>query len=440
MSRLVAACLALVFALGAVTVLVLVEPAAAREGVDGRHGREGQEGQGGRPTTDAGKWADEIDPVGLANLGRVLFHDPALSASGSQSCATCHDPDHAFTDPRQGRAGRAVSIGHDGQSHGVRNTPTLSYAAATPRFQLGPNGKYLGGQFWDGRAADLEAQAGQPMLNPVEMGMTDEVAVVAALKRNPAYIALFDDLFGPGILEDAGRGFGAAAAALAAFQRTPEFSPYDSKYDRFLRGEEKLTPLEEFGRYVFITWNCRLCHMERKQNISPKETFTSFEYHNIGIPPNRAVLEAAGRPDYVDLGLFEHPGIDDPGQAGRFRVPTLRNIAVTAPYMHNGVFADLRTTVVFYNKFTSKAARWQINPETGKPWGEAEVSANLSLYELQSGLSIDDYRTDALVAFMETLTDRRYEPLLEARRAAAREKRDATGKAGYDAGTNASTD
>lgn len=374
-------------------------------------------GPGHAAAADAAATDTDTDTA-LADLGRLLFHDATLSQTRTQSCATCHDPAQAFTDPRPGRAGQAVSIGHDGTSHGVRNTPTLSYAALTPRFQRNDKGVYKGGQFWDGRADDLKAQAGMPMLNPVEMGMPDKGSVVAALRENAGYRPLFDRLFGRGTLDDVERGFDAAAEALAAYQGTEEFSPFDSKYDRYLRGEARLTEQEAFGRYVFVTWNCRLCHMERKQNISPRETFTSFEYHNIGIPANPAVLAAAGRPDYVDQGLLEHPGIDDPAQGGRFRVPTLRNIAITAPYMHNGVFADLRTTIVFYNKYTSTAPRWQVNPETGGPWGEAEVAHNLSTYELRSGLSLDNARIDALVAFLETLTDRRYEPLLEAQRAA----------------------
>ncbi|KGJ12055.1 cytochrome-c peroxidase, partial [Paracoccus versutus] len=84
----------------------------------------------------------------LADLGRALFHDPALSRDGTQSCATCHDPDHAFTDPREGLAGRAVSIGDDGASHGDRNTPTLSYAFLSPDFHRDAKGNYKGGQFW----------------------------------------------------------------------------------------------------------------------------------------------------------------------------------------------------------------------------------------------------------------------------------------------------
>lgn len=414
---------------GSAPLAGLVRSQAAAEPVDiavlAGPDRE-REGQG---KADAGETA-------LADLGRILFHDPGLSLTGTQSCATCHDPAHAFTDPRPGRAGLAVSLGHDGRSHGVRNTPTLSYAAETPTFQAGDGGRFKGGQFWDGRAADLEAQAGQPMLNPVEMGMPDKAAIVTALRANPGYDDWFERLFGVGALADVDRAFDGAAAALAAYQRTAEFSPYDSKYDRFLRGEEKLTDQEAFGRYVFITWNCRLCHLQRKQNITPKETFTSFEYHNIGVPPNPAALVAAGRPDYVDQGLLEHPDIDDPAQGGRFRVPTLRNIAVTAPYMHNGVFDDLRTTVVFYNKYTSSHPRWRVNPETGQPWGAAEVGDNLANYELRSGLSLDDARIDALVAFMETLTDRRYEPLLasrkRAREAADTAKATEQGRKGYD--------
>jgi len=95
-------------------------------------------------------------------------------------------------------------------------------------------------------------------------------------------------------------------------------------------------------------------------------------------------------------------------------VPTLRNVAVTAPYMHNGVFKDLRTVVLFYDKFNSRSAKRQVNPETGEPWGEPEVPGTLSTEELEHGPALKDQRIDALVAFLKTLTDRRYEHLLEA--------------------------
>lgn len=353
----------------------------------------------------------------LAELGRALFHDPALSRDGTQSCATCHDPYHAFTDPRENQAGRAVSVGDDGQSHGDRNTPTLSYAFLSPDFHRDGKGNYKGGQFWDGRADNLQDQAGQPMLNPVEMAMPDRAAVIGRLRDNDAYAGDFAVLFGRDALDDVERGFDHAAEALAAYQSTEEFAPFDSRYDRYLRGEETLTAQEQFGYTVFITWNCRLCHQIRQQGITDRETFTSYEYHNIGVPVNHAVRQVNGLgPDHVDLGLLMRPGIDDPAQAGRIKVPTLRNVAVTGPYMHNGVFEDLRTAVLFYNKYTSRRPASKINPETGQDWGEPEVAENLSLAELQSGLMLDDARVDALVAFLETLTDRRYEPLLAERK------------------------
>ncbi|MCJ1902009.1 methylamine utilization protein MauG [Paracoccus versutus] len=358
----------------------------------------------------------------LADLGRALFHDPALSRDGTQSCATCHDPDHAFTDPRESLAGRAVSIGDDGASHGDRNTPTLSYAFLSPDFHRDAKGNYKGGQFWDGRADNLRDQAGQPMLNPVEMAMPDRATVVERLRGNADYAQGFAALFGKGALDDVERAFDHAAEALAAYQSTEEFAPFDSRYDRYLRGEAELTAQEQFGHTVFITWNCRLCHQLRQQGITERETFTSFEYHNIGVPVNHAVRAINGLgPDHVDLGLLQRPGIDDPAQAGRIKVPTLRNVAVTGPYMHNGVFEDLRTAILFYNKYTSRRPASRINPETGQDWGDPEVAENLSLAELQSGLMLDDARVDALVAFLETLTDRRYEPLLAERKRVAQE-------------------
>ena len=145
---------------------------------------------------------------------------------------------------------------------------------------------------------------------------------------------------------------------------------------------------------------------------SEGETFSNYQFHNIGVPVNERLRRLNGKgEDFVDRGLLENPQVDDPAQAGRFKVPTLRNVAVTGPYMHNGVFADLRTVVLFYNKYNSRSAKRQINPETGEQWGAPEVADNLSLKELETGPALDDQRIDALVAFMKTLTDRRYEHL-----------------------------
>ncbi|WP_299362125.1 cytochrome-c peroxidase [uncultured Paracoccus sp.] len=177
----------------------------------------------------------------LIALGERLFFETALSRNESQSCATCHDPARAFTDPREGRAKLAVSVGDDGESHGDRNTPTLGYVGFSPEFHLSDAGVYKGGQFWDGRAANLRDQAGQPMLNPVEMAMPDKETVAARLAADPAYTAEFEELWGRGTLDDADRTFAAVSEALAAYQQTPEFAPFDSRYDRWLRGEDKFT-------------------------------------------------------------------------------------------------------------------------------------------------------------------------------------------------------
>ena len=98
---------------------------------------------------------------------------------------------------------------------------------------------------------------------------------------------------------------------------------------------------------------------------------------------------------------------------GKFKTPTLRNVALTAPYMHNGVFQDLKTVVQFYNKYNVRGKAADINPATGEPWGEAEVSENIDLEKLQSTPALDERRIDALVAFMKMLTDKRYEHLVQ---------------------------
>jgi len=350
-------------------------------------------------------------------LGRSLFFDTNLSWNRTQACATCHDPERAFTDPRETEVGRAVSLGDDGVSLGDRNTPTAGYARFSPVFHKNAEGFYAGGQFLDGREPDLKGQAAGPPLNPVEMGMPDKASVVARLKESPVYVASFEALYSAGILDDAETAYAAMAESIAAFEETAVFSPFESKYDRFLKGEAKLTAQEELGRVLFFSQqftNCNQCHQLQTSQVSTRETFTNYRYHNIGIPVNAEARSVNGKgTDFIDRGLLDNPTVDDPAQAGKFKVPTLRNVAVTGPYMHNGVFKDLRTTVVFYNKYNTRKASGQINPETGDPWGPPEVQGTLSLKELEHGPALDAKRIDALVAFLKTLTDKRYEHLLE---------------------------
>lgn len=364
--------------------------------------------------------AENADPVReqkLQDLGQALFFDVNLSLDRKQSCATCHDPARAFTDWRDSGVGAAASMGGDMHTIGDRNAPTISYASLIPALQLNQNGDYVGGLFWDGRADTLEEQAGGPPLNPDEMAMTDSALVQQRLKENANYGYAFRDLFGEEVLENSETAFAAMLESIAAFERTEFFSPFDSRYDRYLAGEYEPTEQETLGMTLFFSnqfANCNKCHQLQTLPEAKLETFSNYRFHNIGVPANKLLREANGRgAAHVDHGLLENPEITDQAQDGKFRVPTLRNVAITAPYMHNGVFKDLRTVVKFYNKYQAKGSKAQINPETGKQWGEPEVAANIALEELQSTRALDDRSIDALVAFMRMLTDKRYEPLLE---------------------------
>ncbi|MFQ3228735.1 cytochrome-c peroxidase [Reinekea sp.] len=350
-----------------------------------------------------------------AQLGQLLFFDVNLSNNRSQSCATCHNPEHGFIDNRANALNAMVSLGDDGYSFGDRNAPTASYASFIPVITRTDAGVFRGGQFLDGRERDLAGQAGGPPLNPLEMGMPDKASVVARLQENDYYFKRFADLYGDDIFQDSEAAYHAMADSIAEFEKTDFFSPFDSKYDRYIKGEVELSQQESLGEALFFSQqftNCNGCHQLKTFGNSLGETFSNYEYHNLGVPVNLAVRTANGLgADHLDRGLLEHPRIDDENQAGKFKVPTLRNVAVTGPYMHNGVFEDLRTTILFYDKFNNSTR--QLNPETGQPWGAAEVNQNLALEDEEfDAPALTDKEVDALVAFLITLTDQRYEHLL----------------------------
>ncbi|WP_418179852.1 cytochrome-c peroxidase [Aliarcobacter lanthieri] len=346
------------------------------------------------------------------DLGRTLFFDTNLSKNRTQSCATCHNPEYAFTDDRDNGISKMASLGDDGKSLGDRQAPTAMYAKFSPKFHFNEKkGFYTGGQFWDGRETDLEGQAGGPPLNPIEMGMSSKKEVVDRLKENSLYIDTFKNLFGEEIFNDDEKAYEAMTKAIATYERTDEFSPFDSKYDRYLKGEYDLTPLEDLGKSIFFSNNnnsCSNCHILKGED-KEGETFTNYEYHNIGTPINHELRNKNGV-TAIDNGLLSHPQIDDINQKGKHKTPTLRNVAVTAPYMHNGVFKDLKTVVEFYDKYNNKDRK--INPETGKEWDEPEVNDTISLKELKA-IKLTDRKVEALVAFMKLLTDKKYEHLLE---------------------------
>ncbi|MBU0923836.1 c-type cytochrome [bacterium] len=347
-------------------------------------------------------------------LGQILFFDKNLSQNRTQSCATCHNPNSAFVDDRSNGISKMASLGDDNKSLGDRQAPTASYAKFSPNFHFDEKKqKYIGGQFWDGRAATLEEQAGGPPLNPIEMGMANKKEVINRIKENDLYVSSFKNLYGEDILNDEKKAYDALTQIIASFERTDEFSPFDSKYDKYLKGEYDLTALEDLGKSLFFSNNnnsCASCHVLKGED-KKGETFTNYEFHNIGTPSNLKLRAKNGVKD-IDKGLLNNPSVTDEKQMGKYKVPTLRNVAVTAPYMHNGVFSDLRTVVEFYDKYNNKDRT--INKETNKAWDEPEVKDTISLKELKAK-ELSDRKVEALVAFMELLTDEKYEHLLKSK-------------------------
>jgi len=348
-------------------------------------------------------------------LGKKLFFDTILSKNGTQRCATCHNPEHGFVDSRDNGVKGAASLGDDGKSIGDRNAPTATYAMFSPEFHMNEKKEYVGGQFLDGREADLKGQAGGPPLNPVEMGIPNKAFLVEKLKKDPAYNKAFKSLYGEDIFKESDKAYDAMAGAIATFEKTDEFAPFDSKYDRYLRDEYDLTVLEDLGRSLFFSNNnnnCASCHVLKKED-APRETFTNYKYHNIGVPQNHALMakNVVDPKTFIDHGLLNNPAVSDKKYDGKFKVPTLRNIAVTGPYMHNGVFKKLSTVVEFYDKYVNKER--VNNPETGKPWAEAEVKVDKEdMKLLKEAKALTDRKVKALVAFLNLLTDKRYEHLI----------------------------
>jgi len=352
---------------------------------------------------------EETNKTGMAKmaLGDQLYHDQNLSKNRTMACATCHEMGSAMIDPRETSRTLGASLGDDHVTIGDRNAPSAAYASFAPKFYFDEEeGIFVGGQFLDGRAKDLKEQAKGPFLNPVEMMMPDESSVVARVMENDAYVAEFKRIYGKDIFDDVQKAYDAIAEVIAKFERSDTFAPFDSKFYKVMRGEATFTEEEAKGFRLFKgKAQCTLCHPAD----GSKALFTDFTYDNLGVPVNHALRQANGKgDDFVDNGLYENPSVDDPTLKGAFKVSSLRNVAVTGPYMHNGVFKNLKTVVHFYNTRDLPGA---INPETGQPWEKGEVDENKNTEEL-GNLRLSDEEEDAIVAFLRTLTDEKFEHLM----------------------------
>jgi cytochrome c peroxidase len=270
---------------------------------------------------------------------------------------------------------------------GFRNAPSLMYASLTPPFSVAA-GKVTGGFFRDGRASSLAVQAQQPFITPFEMANSDAAEVRARLEASAATLELFVAAFGSQALADAQTTLTDIGLAIAAYEtEDPEFHPFSSKYDYWLEGKATLSARENAGLALFNNpskGNCTACHPSERQRYSEHALFTDFTYDNIGVPrnwnipanlpnptspidgvvltymPSPVKVPAGTEYGYYDLGLCGPlaPVADDPhprpsfsattSLCGLFKVPTLRNVAITAPYFHNGVFSTLREVVEWY--------------------------------------------------------------------------------------------
>ncbi|HTB77406.1 MAG TPA: cytochrome c peroxidase [Polyangiaceae bacterium] len=314
-------------------------------------------------------------PLSLAaQVGKNLFFDTTLSASGAMSCATCHDPGHAYGPPNA----LAVQLGGPQTNQaGTRAVPSLRYKEFTPPYAdlldnpdgvsaPGPGGGYT----WDGRAATLADQAKIPLLSPFEMANASPADVATKVQAS-SYAALFKQAFGSGVFADSNATFNDVASALQAFQNEdPSFHPFSSKYDLYAGNKigGTLTAAETRGFRVFVdptTANCAACHYQGAGLNGSSALFTDFSYEVISVPRNSAI-PANADPTFVDMGICGPTRTDHlPGDAGApdtfcgmFKTPTLRNVATRSSFFHNGVFHTLEQAIRWYNTRDTMPQIW----------------------------------------------------------------------------------
>ncbi len=366
---------------------------------------------------------DALDPA--AALGRLMFFDKSLSASGQQACASCHDPAHAYGPPN----GLAVQPGGPAlERSGTRAVPSLRYLRFTPQFSRhlarpssdgvedeGP----AGGFTRDGAAPTLHEQALLPLLNPVEMANPDVAAVEARL-RKASYAAQFRRVFGDDIFEHPAAAATKAAAALQAFQeQDPSFEPYTSKFDAAMSGNAVFTARELRGYTTFNDpqkGNCAKCHVDAPGPGGRPAQFTDYGMVALGVPRNPDI--AANRdPRYFDLGLCGPVRKDlarEGAYCGMFKTPTLRNSSSRQVFFHNGRFHAMDEVLHFYAERDTDPTKWysRVNgkavafddlPARHRP-NVDHVDVPFTLRAGQRPL-LSDADIEDLAAFLKTLDD-----------------------------------
>ncbi len=398
--------------------------------------------QAGAPPAPAPRlWGGRPGVDQIAALGRAMFADPRLSADGRFACATCHDPAAAF-----GPNTRTPSPFADGDpAHaGTRAIPSLRYAQFAGRFTEhtvddeethGADGGPTGGLTWDGRVDSAREQARIPLFAAHEMANADAAALARRVAAAP-YAGEFRRAFsapGSDVFAQPQRVLEWVALAFEVYEQGREFAPFDSRYDRWLAGQGALTAAELRGLALFrdpAKGNCDSCHPSRRSSAGAAPLFTDAGFIAIGaprrpgLPPLAADAAAASQPlaaeargASADLGLCRsgRAGLSaDRSFCGRFRTPTLRNVALRTSFFHNGSLRSLRDAVAFYATRDTDPGRWYPRGADGRvrayddlpPELADVVDRELPFPPLPDGRPrLDDSEIDDLVAFLRTLTD-----------------------------------
>jgi cytochrome c peroxidase len=351
-----------------------------------------------------------------ARLGQRIFVDTNLSEPKGTACLSCHNPPRGMSGDNGSLNG--IAQGSRMNVFGTRKAPSLFYAARTPPFGwVEKDGKSVprGGFFWDGRIDTLAEQAKLPFLAAHEMNNASVEQLVAKVAQS-RYAKDFQAVYGEAIFTDAPKAFEAIAESLALLQSTKNFQPFASKFDKHLLGTATLTEQEARGLALFTIrqkGNCVACHAVNVDSKKPSDwLFTDHSYHAVGVPRNNGILANRDAQQF-DRGLCDSPKMQSHAQrenyCGWFKVPTLRNIARTAPYMHNAAFATLRDAVAFYATRDTDPDKWY--PPSKKfndlePKHHKNIDLDTPPYNRAGRRAqLNDEEIDDIVAFLRTLTD-----------------------------------
>jgi len=361
----------------------------------------------------------------IAALGKLIFFDKSLSASGQMACATCHSPDHAYGPSNA----LAVQLGGaDMRSPGTRAVPSLRYMSFTPKFTRhysvpSPDGVEdegpTGGFTHDGQVDSLREQAAIPLLAANEMANGNAAGVSAKLQKT-AYADQFAKLFGADIFNRPEAALAKATLALEAFEtEDPSFQPYTSKFDAAMAGNADFSPQELRGFTLFnnsAKGNCAKCHIDIPGPGGRPAQFTDFGFQAVGVPRNPEI--AANRdPRYYDLGLCGPARKDlakESNFCGMFKTPTLRNVASRQVFFHNGRFHTLEDMMHFYAERDSKPSKWYAQRD-GKtlPYDDLPAAYRANVDRVNAPFNrkkddppaMNDEEIGDVIAFLKTLDD-----------------------------------